>query len=559
MQINIEGKPIANKNDVQSLMKINSTNECFITLKDHKDNFQNNPTTRLINPAKNEIGRISKIFLQSINNNLRKKIKVNQWNNTINVIDWFNGIPNKQNCKFLIFDIKDYYPSISEELLKKAIKFAASQVEVTKNEYETIFHSRKSLLYKNKEAWVKKDNDNFDVTMGAFDGAEICELIGLFLLNEIGKQYNKTNFGLYRDDGLAVFENISGPQADRIRKHFHAIFKKQNLLIETQCNIKIVNYLDVTLNLQEENHRPYKKPNDELIYINTKSDHPETITKKIPLSVEKRLSMLSSDEQIFEDSKQPYQQALDRCGYKHNLTYVNENANTPNRNRKRRTIWFNPPYSNSVSTRIGFQFIHLIDKHFTNNDTLKKLFNRKNLKISYSCMKNVKSTVNTHNRNIITANNTATRTCNCTNKEKCPLHNMCLKTNIVYQATIKTNDDMSSEKTYIGISEGTFKTRFANHKKSFNHEKYREETELSKEYWQMKKSNRQPIITFEILKECSSHNPESKLCNLCTNEKLFILENTDKHLLNKRNELVSKCRHRNKFKLENVRPKVKEK
>ena len=47
--------------------------------------------------------------------------------------------------------------------------------------------------------------------MGSYGGAEVCELIDFFLLSLIGNKYNFNNIGLYRDDGLAVFKNTSGP------------------------------------------------------------------------------------------------------------------------------------------------------------------------------------------------------------------------------------------------------------------------------------------------------------------------------------------------------------
>ena len=68
---------------------INEESDCFFTLNDHKGNFQNQPTVRLINPAKNEIGRISKVILDKINSSLIKRLKVNQWKNTQSVIEWF--------------------------------------------------------------------------------------------------------------------------------------------------------------------------------------------------------------------------------------------------------------------------------------------------------------------------------------------------------------------------------------------------------------------------------------------------------------------------------------
>ena len=97
-------------------MFVNGKQNCSITLKDHKPHFQNNPTVRLLNPAKNELGRISKTTLDKINVNPRNSLHLNQWKNTQQVIDWFKGIDNKQHYKFIMFDIKDVYPSILKEL-----------------------------------------------------------------------------------------------------------------------------------------------------------------------------------------------------------------------------------------------------------------------------------------------------------------------------------------------------------------------------------------------------------------------------------------------------------
>ena len=154
----------------------------FFTLKDHRENFQNNPTVRLINPAKNDIGRISKVISDKINSSLIKQLKVNQWKNTQNVIEWFMNIEEESKYKFIVFDITDFYPSIKEKLLIKAINFVEKLVHITNEDKVITKHARKSLLYNNSEPWMKKDSGLFDVTMGAYDGTEVCELIGTFLL-----------------------------------------------------------------------------------------------------------------------------------------------------------------------------------------------------------------------------------------------------------------------------------------------------------------------------------------------------------------------------------------
>ena len=91
-------------------------------------------------------------------------------------------IEEKSKYKFIVFDIKDFYPSIKETLLIKAINFAEKHVNLTNKDKVIIKHSRKSLLYKNSEPWMKKDSGLFDVTMGPYDGVEVRKLVGTFLL-----------------------------------------------------------------------------------------------------------------------------------------------------------------------------------------------------------------------------------------------------------------------------------------------------------------------------------------------------------------------------------------
>ena len=101
-------------------------------------------------------------------------------------------------------------------------------------------HCRKSLLFDNETAWTKKNQSNmFDVTMGSFDGTEVCELIGLFLLDNHSDKYGKNNVGPYRDDGLVLLRNASGPQSERTRKDITREFKKHGLNISISANLQI--------------------------------------------------------------------------------------------------------------------------------------------------------------------------------------------------------------------------------------------------------------------------------------------------------------------------------
>ena len=136
-------------------------------------------------------------------------------------------------------------------------------------------HYRKSLLYNNQEPWKKTNTDScLDVTMGSYDGAEICKLVVIDLLFLLANIIDKNSSGLYLDDGLILLGNVNRQNMDRIRKNVTKIFKEVGLKIEIRTNLKIVNFLDVTFNLTNGTYRPYKKPNDPLLYVNTSSNHP---------------------------------------------------------------------------------------------------------------------------------------------------------------------------------------------------------------------------------------------------------------------------------------------
>ena len=331
--INKNGKELTKKLKVADRMMRNGNNNCFITLKDHKDNFQNNPKVRLINPAKNEVGRISKVILEKINKKLRQHTNVNQWNDTKQVIDWFLEIPEKRKHKFLVFDVKDFYPSISKKIFIEALNFAEQLININNEDLKIMFHSRKSLLFNNEQAWMKKGNELFDVTMGAYDGVEVCELVGIFMLHKICLSYDKKNIGLYRDDGLAVFQNVSGPESEKIKKHFQRIFSEQGLDIIIECNKKIVDYLDVTLNLTNGTFKPYHKPDTTIQYIHKESNHPPNIIKQIPNMIEKRLSDHSSNEYLFYEATPPYEKALKKSGFNVKLKYSpSQNKSSQNKN-----------------------------------------------------------------------------------------------------------------------------------------------------------------------------------------------------------------------------------
>ena len=140
---------------------------------------------------------------------------------------------------------------------------------------------------------------------------------------------------MYRDDRLVDLRNANGRTADLSRKDIISIFRTFGFNIDIQTNLKIVDFLNVTFNLENGTYRPFKKPNDKLLYLHTSSNQPLQIIRQMPNSVGERLSKNSSNQEIFEKSKAEYEEALSKNGYSTKLSYTNNlshNHNTSNRN-----------------------------------------------------------------------------------------------------------------------------------------------------------------------------------------------------------------------------------
>ena len=260
-------------------------------------------------------------------------------------------------------DIKEFYPSITRGILNDAISFSKEHSSITENDLRTINHCRKSLLFLKDEAWKKKESHYcFDVTIGSYDGAEVCQLVGLFILRKLSNLVEKLDAGLYRDDGLLFLRNANGRRIDITRKEIIRVFKSIGFQIEIAINLKSVNFLDVTLDINTGTHCPYKKPNDTLLYVHTSSNNPKQILKQPPNSINYRLSRNHSNKTIFEKSKLEYEEALRKSGFeKPILSFQPTKTTVTKRNRPRHITWFNPPFNNNVSTNVAKKFLKLIE------------------------------------------------------------------------------------------------------------------------------------------------------------------------------------------------------
>ena len=243
--------------------------------------------------------------------------------------------------------------------------------------------------------------------------------------------------------------------------------------------------------------------------------------------ISKRLSSISSSEELFNEIKHDYSAALETSGYNEPISYTG----TPlpktkkKRTRTRSVIWFNPPFSANVLTDVGRKFFNLLGKHFPKEHDLHKIINRNTVKLSYSCMPNMKRIIKNHNKSVLlaTEHQQDARQCNCRDSTTCPLQGRCLNDCNTYEADVETID--GEIYPYIGISDGPFKHRWYDHMLSFRNRKYENKTEISKLIWKLKDKNIQYTIKWKILEKCTSYRAGSKRCNLCLSEKLHILKN----------------------------------
>ena len=144
-------------------------------------------------------------------------------------------------------------------------------------------------LSDNRRTWVKSHVDNFDVPMGAYDSAQVADLIWIHILDILGRIVNLEQVGLYQDDGIIFIPNINGPKTSIIQKIIWA-FKLLGLRIEIASNLKIVDFLDVTLNLNNGTFKPFSKSNSTPTHVNIDSNHPKSLSKQIPNSMNQRIN-----------------------------------------------------------------------------------------------------------------------------------------------------------------------------------------------------------------------------------------------------------------------------
>ena len=261
--------------------------------------------------------------------------------------------------------------------------------------------------------------------------------------------------------------------------------------------------------------------------------------------VNQRLNNLSKTKNDFDFVKKGYEDALENSHYESILNYTDKTDKPPiaKKKRKRKIIYFQPPFSNQVKTPIGRLFLNLVKKHFNASHPLHKILNHRCLKISYCCLNNIKSEITSHNQTLRNANDGPENKnlCNCRKKDGCPVDGKCLKTNVVYRADIRTTE--GDHGIYLGTTGNIFKERYGGHKTTLKYKSKRNTTELSNFYWKLKEEGKHPDIKWSIVTEIKSGYSLKNGCTLCNTERYMIARAKEKEILNKRNERKRACPH----------------
>ena len=389
--------------------------------------------------------------------------------------------------------------------------------------------------------------------MGSFDRAETSDLIGLFLLSKV--KHLNVDLGCFRDDWLG-FSRLTARQTENVKKKIQKIFEDHDLRIDIRVNKNIADYLDITLDMKNGTYMPYTKPNHTPTYVHVQSNHPPAIIQNIPQSVNDRLSRLSSSKELFDSVAPIYQEALDKSGYNHKLTYTDMSSvmtRQPRRNkrRSRRVTYFNPPFSLNVATNVGKEFLNLI-RNFPRNNVLSSIVNPNTIKVSYRTMKNMAFEISRHNGLILRneAEVPPVPRCNCQAalKPNCPIPGYCTATCVVYRATVLAGQNFE---TYTGLTEPRIKKRIKKHYDDIKNfragdpESQNSGTRLSRHCGNLAASNIPYTITWDILEETKvAFNPSTGYCKLCTTEKYYIMFRPDDASLNLRSEFFNHCRHK---------------
>ena len=285
------------------------------------------------------------------------------------------------------------------------------------------------------------------------------------------------------------------------------------------------------------------------------SNHPPHIKKNLPRMISERISKLSSNDQVFNQGANLYNEGLKQAGYRDKIQFVQTDpGDQPRRSRGRNIIYFHPPWNDALATNLGRRFLEIVDSCFQRGTPFHKLFNRNNVKISYSCTKNIRAIISSKNNKLLnpkTNTDINQRQCNCQPVSSCPVGGKCLKESLVYSCKVESN---LVTKQYIGVTKNSFKERWNGHNYDARHIQERHRTTLANYVWTLTEQNIPFTQTWSIETHGQMYSPEIGYCNGCSIEKYLIFKYfRTRNLTNCCHELCFKCVYAKRYLLTNNR------
>ena len=329
---------------------------------------------------------------------------------------------------------------------------------------------------------------------------------------------------------------------ERAKKKLFKLFRDEDLKITAEGGTKVVDYLDIVMDLSKGSYCPYVKPNTTTLYVSTESNHPKSVIDTIPKGVSKRLSRNSSSAEEFDKHSGHFKEALRKAGHSADIVYEGTDNINRKKKRKRNIIYFNPPWSMNIRTKVGAKFLSLVRKHFPPGSPLHKIFNLQTLKVSYSTLPNMESLISSHNKKVIAAaqetQEPTSYGCNCLpSVEKCPLDGECKTPSLVYRADVEAE---GTTRYYVGQTQRTFKQRLYIH--NSDTKTGRRRTALTNHLLDLKSKNIVPNVSWSKICLAKPRGRGEKMCQLCISEKTNIACGGEA-MLNRRSEVMIPCRH----------------
>ena len=189
-------------------------------------------------------------------------------------------------------------------------------------------NAAKSILVNKEEIWTKQSTSEkiyelFDITMVSKHGAEISELVGLYILQGLKQTLPDKIIGIYRDDGLVdIDKSTSNVEVEKIKKELHKFAKSIEIKIVFENPAFQINFPDLNLNLKQHSFFSYRKPNNRINYVNSSSNHPLVILKQIQKMIENRLTKNSSSRNLFDSIKKELNDALKLNDYNYDTNHI---------------------------------------------------------------------------------------------------------------------------------------------------------------------------------------------------------------------------------------------